>query len=75
VPDQYPMASTVRSDPRDEDPHLRVQMSSGLTAGSTDTQLELHRLEMEECRMTMDLKAQKLEAEEHRRQDEMETMK
>jgi len=64
--DQYPMASTVWSDPRDEDPHLQVGMSSGLTAGSTDTQLELRWLEMAECHMTMDLEARKLETEEHR---------
>jgi len=52
VQDQY-VALTVQSDPRDAHPHLRVRMSSGLTAGSTDTQLELRWLEMEECRMVM----------------------
>jgi len=41
-------------------------MSSGLTAGSTDTPLELRRLKMEERQMTMDLEAQKLEAKKRR---------
>jgi len=41
VQDQYLMASTVQSDPRDEDPRLCDKMSSGLTAGYTDMQLEL----------------------------------
>jgi len=43
--DQYPTAPTVQSDPSDEDSRLRDRMSSGLTAGSTDTLLELHRLD------------------------------
>jgi len=45
--DQYPTAHVVQFDPNDEDPRFRVRMSSGLAAGSTDTQLELCRLEME----------------------------
>jgi len=67
--------------PRDEDPRLRAMMSSGLTAGSTDMQLELRRLKMEERRMTINLEARKLEsekrrlaveAEERRREQELE---
>jgi len=44
--DPYPTAPTVPSDPGDEDPRLRVRLPSGLTAGSTDTQFDLRRLEM-----------------------------
>jgi len=54
------MAPTVQSDPRDKDSRLRVRMSSGLTAGSTDTQLELRRLEMEKRRMIVDLEARRI---------------
>jgi len=39
-------APVVQSDPNDE-PRPRVRMLPGLTAGFTDTQLELCRLEME----------------------------
>jgi len=59
----------VLSDPIDED-SLHVRMSR-FTAGSTDTQLELHRLEMEERRMIMDLEAWKLEFEDRQRQQEL----
>jgi len=66
------MAPTVPFDPIGKDPRLRVSMSSGLTVGSTDTQLKLRRLEMEERSLTMDLETQRIEFEKQRRQQEAE---
>jgi len=58
------MAHVVQPGPIDKEPCLHVRMSSGWTAGSGDTQLELRLLEMEERRMTVDLEAPKLKSEE-----------
>jgi len=66
------MAPTVPFDHIGEDPHLRVRMSSRLTAGSIDTQLKLRRLEMEERSLTMYLETKRIEFEKRRRQQEAE---
>jgi len=67
VQDQNTTASVVQSDSSDEDPRVRARMSSVMTAGFNDIQLELCRLEMEERRMAMDLDARKFAAKAEER--------